>query len=428
MTHPEPLQSVSKPWNERKIKEYRREAGRYFTPTKAATGTMFIPRDDRVSPDGDTIDRAVERALEEDNQQLILTGDSGVGKTNLLVFWSESLNMKHYVLNTLKGQGLPEIVDDAVRRMRGKKTEVQSTKTSHAAQSNAAFKVSPLGLGKSKTSTAEVTETPVGGTPHATLAETMYESGYRLLILDNLQELTKEVRSLIGGMMEYFADLDRQEPDWEWHPKIAAAGIARNASELLENNLSRQRRIASISVPHMAAPQILKLARNGFTQLNTPVEDDALERIAFYSDGFPYFAHRISKLVAEEYAESSSETLSTTVVEQAVRRVFSGGNDEFEELLKDARGRDSRVRVRAKALELIAKDSKNEWDSSAVKALWKTHGFSGDPGTNLSTALNQLVTMNILDSNELGGRKYYRFTNPQMRPYVRMHPDPRELR
>lgn len=224
--------------------------------------------------------------------------------------------MKHYVLNTLKGQGLPEIVDDAVRRMRGKKTEVQSTKTSHAAQSNAAFKVSPLGLGKSKTSTAEVTETPVGGTQHATLAETMYESGYRLLILDNLQELTKEVRSLIGGMMEYFADLDRQEPDWEWHPKIAAAGIARNASELLENNLSRQRRIASISVPHMAAPQILKLARNGFTQLNTPVEDDALERIAFYSDGFPYFAHRISKLVAEEYAESSccAVVSSNTVV------------------------------------------------------------------------------------------------------------------
>lgn len=425
--------------------DYKELVRKTFTPNDPAEGKMYVSRDEIDESGGSqgSLQEAIGDTLLYGGFQILLYGDSGVGKTNLITWICSKNNIKKALVNVREGQSCDDIVERAVKKVAGD-IDIETGGTSGRTRQRRAALLANLKsvvpfLGAGEVGVEGDIQWGVANSVNTKklsidlpelLARSMYETGTKLLVFDNLQNLiSAESRSEVGALMEYFADLSQEFEEWEWHPKIAVAGIPSNGVDLIEGNKSRARRIKQFKIEHMKDDAISKIVTTGFNILDVSVSQSLIDEIVFYSDGFPYFTHQLCQGAALGRNVFETRELSMEELRSAISGMFESERDEMRSLLKLARGRRSDKRVRAKVLEIIVESSWPEWSSRQVLNKW--HAKYPDAGTtrhgDITAKLNEMSVgegkMNILVRSGTEAEYEYRFHDPHFRPYARMHPE-----
>jgi hypothetical protein len=95
--------------------------------------------------------------------------------------------------------------------------------------------------------------------------------------------------TFFAQVAEVLSDISAETDD----VKMVFVGVAEDAAVLVGESQSLRRRITEIDVPRMSDAEIAQILENGFALLALTATSDAIARLIFFSDGFPYFAHEL---------------------------------------------------------------------------------------------------------------------------------------
>ena len=386
---------------------------------------MFVKRDDKAQFSDETVEEAAENAILEPGAQVVLVGDSGVGKTSLMLNLLRKHHKKYAQVQCTSEQSLEEMLENTLVELGSAPFRPSKTIQTEATSKSGQFTPPSFNVGAENRTERVVESENIALLLWKRVAKTLHANGIEILFFDNLQEMEREDRSRLGGMMEYFADIPDAQPELSPAPKIVCAGIARNLHDLIGKNLSRKRRVIEVSVPHMPAHKIEEIAETGFNSLGLNMERPAAKSVGFHSDGFPYYAHLICKNAGLNWIKNQADSIKLFHIESALGPSSTQFDSTFNELLTAARGKKSAVRLRSKVLDTVALSDTLEWEASTVmQSFQERFPDLTSRQSDISNALNKLEEMGIL--NKRAGShniNAYSFVDPQFRVFVRMHPE-----
>lgn len=417
---------------------YDENVDQIFNPMRPATGNMFIARDESDSSGSNKpIDSRVLKSMKVVGKQILIFGDSGVGKTNLVINTCIQNKIKYKLINVQSKKTLQDLLEKAIRKVDGGDrirllSQVQSGESLEG--QNASVDVPKVVTFEKHRNSKELVETTSAVEPEP-LEDELYrklaEAEIGVLIFDNLQNFSSdEGADALGELMEYFSDLHLENPDFMTSPKIVAAGIARDSRSLIGQNVSRYRRIEQIRVPRMQPAKIQEIAKKGFLELGLSIDeenkDSVLNKIAFYSDGFPYFAQAICAEIAKLDSVYKSDCIKLHDVEKALVNITLEDSASIDETMSRLQQKKSTIQLRTRILKSIVRNDWPIWTSSTVLEDLKTElsreRLSTNQASNITTQLNYLAgdDVGLLSSETVSGKNQYRFRNPHFRPYLRM--------
>ena len=362
-------------------------------------------------------------ALREAGGQVVLFGDTGVGKSSLLRYAAEDEQLGVVTVECLSSRSYDDLVEDAIRKL-VEIREISRTSTAGvSAEAEAGVKVKFLLSLKGKLigSASQDREFEiVQKTPLDTLLTAMKESGTNLLVLDNFQNITsRDTRHLVAQTMEFLSDRSSETGDI----KVVVIGIAEDAPSLIAGSGSFRRRVTEIGVPRMPDDEIRSVLTRGFNHLGLDVPTEVVARLVFYSDGFPYFAHLLGLHLARWARRESSKTFSEDDVERALKRAVNSVDRSYADRLEKAFEAGGDIQPRKSLLRIFAESDRREWRSSDAITAWEATYGRREAYQFLHVALAALLDEahgKVLKRKGTRNKYVYQFNDPYMRPYLRL--------
>lgn len=397
-----------------------------FTPRTLVTRKMFERRNEPDSDGNPGVQDRLVDAIRDRGGQVLMYGDTGVGKSSLLKYVAEDLELKLVTIECTANTDYAGMLDDVVRKL----LDVRETKFTKRRNFEAG--VSAEGSvpwftklsGTVKGAVGRDTEYQVIEKPAVdVVTELLSKSGISLLVLDNFQNVrTESTRELVAQLLERFSD--RASDDWnEPDAKCVVVGISEDATSLLGSSRSYLRRTAQIGVPRMPDDEIRALLARGFELLGMEVPDGIMKDFVFYSDGFPYFAHLIGLNVARAALRSGDEAVGRAQLMAALTEAARSVTASYQDRVRLAKERNGDVRPRTQIMKLLANDSRRSWTGSEIQDLWVSNIGGRDNFAAIHVALGNLVTEQygtILKRTGKQGSYRYRFADPHIRPFLRI--------
>jgi hypothetical protein len=371
-----------------------------FTPKTIVSREMFTKRNESDLNGNPGLQDNLRDAIRDVGGQVVLFGDTGVGKSSLIRYAAEDESRKSLTVECLSSHTYEDLVEAAVRKVVDVRevTRAQrgSVESEVSAQGGFQFLMTLKGRIRAGTERESAFEV-VSQSPLDVLLGAMQAAGLSLWVLDNFQNVIDgRTRELVAQTMELMADRASETGD----VKTVVIGIADDAVSLVGGSGSYRRRTTEIGVPRMPDDEVLAIISNGFDLLGIALPEEVASKLVAYSDGFPYFAH----------------LLGTRAV-QAVSAVFASK-------LTKALEAGGEVRPRKRILHILATSEQREWRASDVIAEWELQ--FNDPRQKyefLHVALAQLVSEKhgaVLRRSGTRNKYVYQFADPQMRPYLRL--------
>jgi Cdc6-like AAA superfamily ATPase len=400
-----------------------REPEEVFTPKTIVSREMFARRNEPDLDGNPGLQDSLRDALREQGGQVLIYGDTGVGKSSLLRYAAEDEGMDLVSVDSLSSKQYEDLLEDAVRKLIDVKEIKRQRTTGGSAEVEGEAGISKIVSLKGRLRGEhrrqrefEVVEKPLVDV----VIEAMRASGARLLAFDNFQNITEERdRSLVAQTMEFLSDRSDETDDI----KIVVIGIADDAPDLLGGSGSFRRRTSEVGVPRMPDDEIEEILRNGFRFLELEVEPTALQQLVFYADGFPFFAHLLGLHVARAARRDKSKTVTAELIEPALARAASSVERSFEERTKRAFEAGGDVQPRRRILQILTDSPQREWRSADVIAEFERLFEARTDYAFLHVALAQLMSQNfgaMLKRTGPRNRYIYKFADPHMRPYLRI--------
>lgn len=397
-----------------------------FTPAKPVSTDMFTTRRHERLQD------RVEDALNEPGRQVILYGDTGVGKTSLVTYLAVQRAIK--LLRVECGAPFEDMMRDALGRVVGDAEIEQVQKSAKQAEFGVGL-ANFLNAKATKISSDEVKFAKYPRSVGGLVAETLSLLGHRVLFLDNFENIygkdhSADTARSVAELLKLLSDRGATRKS---EVKAVVAGIPRAAEQLVVLDAPTARRTAQIEVGRMPSEELTQILDRGARKLGLEFDPLCAHRIVAASDGFPYYTHlhalhasraviaaKRRHVTLEDFESSLDEILNDC--DLALRKAYSAAIETTGE-----------VRVRKSILEAIATITHPDVSFKEIReSFLKLHPEYGKPEklNFLSTAIKPLKeTYRILeDSGRPKSKKnLYRFTNPLMRGYVLLRRD-REIR
>jgi hypothetical protein len=400
-----------------------REPEDVFTPKTIATREMFERRNE-VDLDGNPgLQDNLRDALREAGGQVVLYGDTGVGKSSLLRYAAEDEGLQSVTVECLSSRSYEDLMEDAIRKLVDVKEISRTSSRSVGGEVEAGVKVKWLVSLKGKLTGSQVQGKEfevVEETPLDALLSAMRASGTGLIVLDNFQNITNpESRHLVAQTMEFLSDRSAETGD----VKAVVIGIAEDAPALIGGSGSFRRRVTEIGVPRMPDDEIRAVLVRGFTLLDIDVSDDVLIRLVFYSDGFPFFAHLLGLHLARWARRQPLPSIGMDDIDKALKRAISSVDRSYAERVEKAFEAGGDIQPRKSLLRIFAQSDRREWKSPDVIAAWEAAYGSRDAYQFLHVALAALLDDahgRILRRKGTRNKYVYQFEDPYMRPYLRL--------
>lgn len=372
------------------------------------------------------VQKQTEQALRQRGCQVLIYGDTGVGKSSLLTYAAESVGRKAVVVECNDGMDYDGILDHALRKI-VKVREVSRTfgaKAELNAEASGSVPYLTTLKGGIKLEGGGEREFEVVQLPALdVLIEAMSATDCTLLVLDNFQNVALPVRPKLAQAMEALSDRARSS-EAGGDIKMVVIGIAQDAETLLVPSVSFGRRVMEIGVPRMPDNEIRKILIGGFRLLGLQVTEDSLDDLVFYSDGFPYFAHMLGLEIAEAAREQNSQFIDASMVQPALRMCANAVSASYTTRMSDACEVGGKVQPRRRLLNILSRSNSREWHYPDVEALWKKEfGDNGKAHTFINVALSGLLKPEygaILERKGTARRYVYRFADPHLRPFLRI--------
>jgi AAA domain len=391
-----------------------------FTPRQPPTREMFTRRNEKDLHGNPGLQDTLRDALRERGGQVILYGDTGVGKSSLLKYAAEDEDMKVLSIRAISKRTFDQLVDMAIREVTMERDVeiVRTGSTGSGLEGGITSHITIKGHLKNEKG-QDVRVELIERTPLLALAETMQTEGLRILAFDNFQNVDADERQMFAQALEVLSDSASETGD----VKMVIVGIADDADSLVGGSGSVRRRTTEIGVPRMPDDEISSIFASGFRLLSLAVEQNALRDLVFYCDGFPYFAHLLGLAVARDAARSNEKTVVRHTLEAALVRVAREVEASFPNRVALAFERGGEVQPRRRILHTMCLSEKREWRSGdVVEEYARLYERPHDPGF-LHAALGELVKPErggVLTGRGKRGQYLFRFSDPYMRPFLRM--------
>lgn len=368
----------------------RREPEAVFTPKQIVSREMFAKRNESDLRGNPGLQDNLRDALLDRGGQVLIYGDTGVGKSSLLKYAAEDERLRTVVVECMQTRTYVDLLEDAIKSLIDVReiTRVRTSSFSTEAEGSGSvpFLVSLKGKLKGDyglTKNFEVVQKP----PLDALLEAMKTAGRKILVLDNFQNIkSDETRTLVAQTMEALSDRSPKTDD----VKCVVIGIADDASSLLGRSGSYRRRTTEVGVPRMPDSEIREVLERGFQLLNLTLTSDSMDRLVFYSDGFPFFAHLLGLNVSRHARRIPSAMITDDMIEQAVARAARDVDQSYEARVREAFEVRGDVQPRKRILRLLANSDQRQWRSPDVVAAYAVE-YGGPVGAFLHVALGQLI-------------------------------------
>jgi hypothetical protein len=398
-----------------------------FTPRTIVSREMFTRRNEPDLYGNPGLQDTLAEAIREPGTQILVFGDTGVGKSSLVQYASEDENAGRVTVECRSGATFDDQVEQGLRKLVDfTEVEVVNATTTVAGGEAGVSKIITLkgSLKREDGSTSRFEA--IRQTPIEALLQAMHENGQRLLVFDNFQNVENEQRIRFGEAMEMLSDRAAETGN----VKMLIVGIADDARTLLATSGSIRRRTSEIGVPRMPDDEIQAIFLNGFRLLGLTCDRNALHDLTYYSDGFPYFAHLLGLNVARLARRRGETKVGRGSVDGALERAGKEVEQSFEVRVRSAFEAGGKVRPRRRILELMAYSPKREMTASEIIGQYASRfGEPTDTGF-LHAALGQLIQDKygaVLQRTGTRGRYIYKFRDPQIRPYARIVHFPLQL-
>lgn len=385
---------------------------------------MFTKRNEPDLDGNPGLQDNLRDAIRDTGGQVVLYGDTGVGKSSLIRYASEDESRQSLTVECLSNHTYEDLVEAAVRKIVDVREVSRSRRGSVESEAGVEggfqFLMTLRGRVRAGTERESVFEV-VDQSPLDVLLEAMRQASLSLWILDNFQNVKDQrTRELVAQTMELMSDRAAETGDI----KTVVIGIADDAVSLVGGSGSYRRRTTEIGVPRMPDEEIREIFTNGFRLLDMELSETVADELVFYSDGFPYFAHLLGLHIARAARRANRQELEPDLVGPAVKRSVQSVSAVFDAKIAKAKEAGGDVRPRSRILSLLAASSQRAWRASDVIAEWEGKFGEKRPGYEfLHVALAQLVSEKhgaVLRRTGTRNKYVYQFADPQMRPYLRL--------
>lgn len=396
-----------------------------FTPKTIVTREMFERRNEPDAEGNPGVQDRLQDALRERGAQVLIYGDTGVGKSSLVKYATQDEHRTAVTIGCSSEMTYADILDNVVRKLVDIKAltvkRTVSGEASATGEGSVPFFTKFSGTIKGaagREKTYEVIEKPILDV----ITEVMAEAGRSIIVLDNFQNVrSRETRDLIAQLMEKLSD---RAGDWEGPDiKCVVVGIAEDAESLLGESLSFLRRTVQIGVPRMPDDEIQALLSRGFGLLELDVHSNLMRQFTFYSDGFPFFAHLMGLYVSRAAIRAETQEINGSALNAALTEAAKSVSASYERRVQQACELGGEVQPRRQILRILAENTDRAWTSAAVQALWAANVGRREDYAFMHAALSQLSTPDyggILRRTGSKRRYIYQFADPHMRPYLRI--------
>lgn len=390
-----------------------------FTPATPVRDDMFSNRRHE-----DLQDR-VEAVLGERGRQVVLFGETGVGKTSLVQHLCRQRGIEYVRVEC--GATFEDTMRDVLARvLREEEVERVVANTTQAELEGSLFKI--LSSRSKAGSEDRVKTVKLSRSLPSLVAEALAESSVRVLFLDNFENVfgkrhSKETNRAVAEMLKLFSD---RSADAEADVKIVVAGIPSASEELIALDEATARRTAQIEVPRMPSDELDLILQRGGEKLGLEFEGFGRDQIVQYSDGFPYYTHLYGLHCARRAVREDSSAVTIEHFERGLDEILSDCDLRLRQAYQRAVETSGEVRVRKTVMEAMANVSELEIPFKRVREEFlKLHPgryWGVDQLNFISPQISKLIAWGVLADRGLSKspRNLYRFANPLMRGYVRL--------
>ena len=393
------------------------------TPEQVFTPRAPVGEDMYAARRYEALEDRVRNALAEQGAQVVLYGETGVGKTSLVNHLARGVKMVRIEC----GPSFDLMLNAAIAQVRPER-DVDSTHTeSRNAEGGASLGPLKAGIEAGHSHARRREPVPVGIAPEAVQA--LEGSGVRLLFFDNFENLQgttheRDTTRALAHLLKSLADRADENP----HAlKAVVAGIPSASEELISLDQATARRTAQIEVPRMPRDELDQILGRGERKLRISFAGHARHLILSYSDGFPYYTHLLALHCARRVLSDGRNEVTLPDFDDALDEILAGCDLTLRSQYNRAAETSGQVRARKSIMEAVASMNDNEVTFKQIRtAFLAAHsGYGNDPNrlNFLSTAIKPLKDeygILVDRGHPKSRRNAYRFRNPLMRAYVRL--------
>jgi AAA domain len=387
-----------------------------FTPSKAVREDMFASRH------YENLQENFELAVEQPGHQIVLYGDTGVGKTSLVSYLASTKKLN--VIRVECGNSFEEMLKEALA-IAGVTEDKFEIIAKQSGQAGVRGSLGMLFSRWQREDSEQETKTSYPVSIATTVREALTAVHVDLLFLDNFENLRAkpfgpEVSVEIIQLMKSCSDREGNGV------KVVVAGIPAESEALVALDEATARRTAQIEVPRMPDEELDEIIRNGERILEIEFDADCRTLITRYSDGFPYYTHLHALQAVLEALKEPSDRVTVGHFMSALTRILKQADLALRRAYEDAVETTGKIRTRKSVLEAMATFEKQEVTFREIKAaFWKIHPqYQNLKALDfINPYLTQLISKYaIVQSRGIprSADRRYRFRNPLMRGYIRL--------
>jgi hypothetical protein len=202
--------------------------------------------------------------------------------------------------------------------------------------------------------------------------------------------------------------------------KIMVVGIADTGAELTAAHPSVQRCLRETKLDRMSPRELAEIVTNGGGKAGLRFSSTVVQSIVRLSAGYPHFTHLIALKCAEQAVAEERVTIKSLELKSALSLAVKDAEGTLKRGFDEATRSGSTVMYRNIVLGAASVDAEEFNASTLREAVDRITGGSISQGS-LNNFLIRLVSDDGLSILTRTAKGVYRFTDPRMASYARMH-------
>lgn len=338
----------------------------------------------------------------------ILFGERGVGKTSLVYILNELLNEvigKSFVLH-IPCNTVPSF-DEIARHVANKLTFFRRTKRVGFSSDDTVEQIDLSSMLSDEPTVAEVGEILALLKPPA------------VIVLDEFDRIrNSDDRTKIANLVKSLSDKSAGVT-------LVLVGVAHDVLELIGHHPSIERCLRQVRMPIMSPEELKEIIDKGLAILQMTIHDHVEDVIIESSAGFPHFTHLLARNCAKSAISEDSNHIDvghfTASLDLAMQDIQESLRNAYEQATLSTKPTMFKEVLLACALAPL-----DEHGTFQAKDLESALGKILKRSVKLTDYVYHLGKLssgergNIFEKIGTEKRHRYRFTNPLMRPYIRL--------
>jgi Archaeal ATPase. len=406
------------------IVEKRKIQKQYFTPTSPASEN-YISR-------GPEYDMATFSDFETVGRQIIVYGESSVGKTSLIKHNLRKLKLEQGVnfievrirntttLNTFLTQVLKKL------GFRQGVTEQETRGTTTQGKLKGDTKLPILNAGATLSGEMSNTTTTqfdyISNVDFDDVIDIMIDTN-TILFVDDMEKLEdNELRITLADLAKNLSDA---VSDSNSLAKLVFAGATTDVESLLNADISLQYRLVTREIPFLTDDEVVGILDHGWSAMDLKFSMSQVEKATYQAGYAGSTVHSIGKRTTDNTLSRKDEIINNSDIDSAVQQELDGREFMLRRSFDAAKNdRETKSKMRNKVLLAIAemKEVSHIRRSEIERAVTSMFG-SEFTQAGLSNSLSQLQLGKYGEVIKSDGHGDWQFVNPMMQVYIRRHKD-----